>query len=71
MEGCLEQKLWRQAFLLFDFELFIGGRYDLVRNIGALLAESDEQGIGSVEVCRARFKLDFGPKGSTILQFAF
>jgi hypothetical protein len=26
MEGCLEQKLWRQAFLLFDFELFIGGR---------------------------------------------
>jgi hypothetical protein len=34
-------KIW----LVFDFELFIiGGRYNLLRNIGALFAESDEQG---------------------------
>jgi hypothetical protein len=62
---------WGKGILIFDFELLIGDRCDLVRNIGALLTESDEQGIGSVEVCRAKFKLDFGPKGSTILQFAF
>jgi hypothetical protein len=33
------------GILVFDFELFIGDLCDLLRNIGALFAELDKQGI--------------------------
>jgi len=33
------------GILVFDFELFIGGRFDLLSNAGELFTKSDEQGM--------------------------
>ena len=38
------KKIVATEVLVFDFELFIGGRYDLLDNIKALLAKSSKQG---------------------------
>jgi len=40
-----QKKFVVTGILVFDFELFVGGRCDLLGNIGALFTKSDEQGI--------------------------